>query len=157
MELQKNKRRLEQLIALLLASILVMTFFIYVQKVSIVVERESVRQSLSSIRVGIRMFILTDIVHGGAVNMRAYENTNPMQFQEKPPVNYAGEFSSEEAVKVMPGNWYYDLSARQLVYRVSHYPLFENDNRRELRYRLQFSDMAGDVFSLRLSAVEEEA
>ena len=42
------------------------------------------------------------------------------------------------------------------MYRVSHYPLYEDDNRKELRYRLRFSGAADDIFSLHLSAVEEE-
>jgi hypothetical protein len=155
MELQKSKRWLERLIALILASIAVLVFFERVEKISLIAERESVQQSLSSMRVGIQMFVLTDITRGRTADMRAYENANPMRFQdqEKLPVNYAGEFGAEEAANVRNGQWYYDTSAGHFVYKVSHYPLYENDARRELRYRLRFAD---DVFSLRLVDVEEE-
>jgi hypothetical protein len=98
------------------------------------------------------------MISGKTADMRAYEGTNPMQFQDqaKLPLNYAGEFSAGETAAVAAGLWYYDKSANQLVYRVSHYPLYEGDIRKELRYRLQFSDAANDLFTLHLSAVEEE-
>lgn len=153
MELQKSKRWLERLIALILASIMVLVFFERVERISIVAERESVQQYLSTARVGVQMFVLADIVNGKAADMRAYENTNPMRFYSELPSNYAGEFSTEEAANVRSGQWYYDTSVNQLVYRVSHYPLYEGDARRELRYRLRFSD---DIFSLRLVELEEE-
>lgn len=154
---EKSKRWLEWMIALILVSIVVLVFFQKIQKVVIVAERESVNQCLSSIRVGIQLFILSDIVRGKVADMRAYENSNPIQFQKEPPPNYAGEFGAEEAANVRDGQWYYDTSANQLVYRVSHYPLFNNDYRKELRYRLQFSE-SGDnnPLKLRLLAVEKE-
>lgn len=154
---ERSKRRLERLIALILASIMVLVFFAKVEKISVAVERESVQQSLSSIRVGIQMFVLSDIIRGGGTaDMRSYENTNPMRFQEKLPMNYAGEFDPEETANIVGGQWYYDKSANHLVYRVAHYPLFEGDSRRELRYRLQFSDAADEVSSLRLVVAEQE-
>lgn len=155
MEPGKSKRWLERLVALILVLILVSVFFVRVEKISIVAERESVQQCLSSIRVGVQMFVLSDVMRGRIADMRAYENANPMrlQDQEKLPVNYAGEFSAEEAAGLRGGQWYYDTTAGQLVYRVSHYPLYEGDARRELRYRLRFSD---DIFSLRLVELKEE-
>jgi hypothetical protein len=155
---ERSKRWLERLIALILASIMVLVFFGYVDKISVAAERESVQQCLSSLQVGIQFFILSDMVNGRLADMRSYENTNPMQFQDqsKLPVNYAGEFNSEEAAVIAAGLWYYDKSANQLVYRVSHYPLYEGDIRKELRYRLQLSGAANDLFRLHLSAVEEE-
>jgi hypothetical protein len=155
---EKSKRWLERLIALILASVMVLVFFGRVEKISTAAERESVQQCLSSLRVGMQFFALSDIVRGRVADMRIYENTNPMQFQdqEKLPPNYAGEFDTEDAVTIGGGQWYFDKSARQLVYRVSHYPLYEGDNRQELRYRLEYSDVVGDVFSLRLSPVEGE-
>lgn len=151
----KSKRWLERLVALILASILVLVFFERVEKISIIAERESVQQCLSSIRVGVQMFVLTDVARGRIADMRAYENTNPMRLQDqtKLPMNYAGEFGSAEAAELGNGQWYYDTTAGQLVYRVSHYPLYEGDARRELRYRLRFSD---DIFSLRLVELKEE-
>jgi hypothetical protein len=155
---ERGKRWLERLIALILVLVVVLVFFAQVEKISVVAERESVQQCLSSLRLGIQFFILTDMVNGKTADIRVYEDTNPMQFQDqaKLPVNYAGEFNAQEAAAVGAGRWYYDKTANQLVYRVSHYPLYEGDVRTELRYRLRFSDVADDLFSLHLSAVEEE-
>lgn len=155
---EKSKRWLERLIALILVSILVLVFFGRIEKISVIAERESVQQCLSSMRVGIQMFVLTDITRGRVADMRAYENANPMRFQdrEKLPLNYAGEMNAAEAAALGRGLWYYDTSAGHLVYRVSHYPLYEGDTRRELRYRLRFSEAQGDIFSLRLLELEEE-
>jgi hypothetical protein len=101
------------------------------------------------------MFVLADIVNGKVATMRDYENTNPMRFYTELPTSYAGEFNAEEAAGVRNGQWYYDTTANQLVYRVSHYPLYEGDARRELRYRLGFSEAAGDIYNLRLMALDE--
>jgi hypothetical protein len=144
------------LIALMLTSVMVLVFFERVEKIAVTAERESVNQYLSTTRVGIQMFMLEDIVRGRITDIRSYENTNPMRFYKELPSNYAGEFSAEDAANISTGQWYFDKSARQLVYRVSHYPLYEDGNRRELRYRLQYSNVADDVFSLRLSPVEGE-
>lgn len=156
METIKSKRWLERLIALILVSAVVLAFYGRAQRIFVVVERESVQQFLSSVRLGIQIFVLTDIARGRVADMRAYNHTNPMrlQDQEKLPVNYAGELDVEAATGVSGGQWYYDKSVGQLVYRVMHYPLFENDDRRELRYSLQFSNIAGDAFSLHLIEVK---
>jgi hypothetical protein len=153
MEAPKSKRWLERLIALILASIVVLVFFERVEKISIVAERESVNQYLSTTRVGIQMFVLEDIVRGRVADIRSYENTNPMRFYKALPSNYAGELNARDAANIKAGQWFYDTSSNQLVYRISHYPLYENDARRELRYRLRFAD---DIFSLRLVEAEEE-
>jgi general secretion pathway protein G len=152
----KSKRWLERLIALIMASIMVLVFFERVEKLTLIAERESVNQYLSTTRVGIQMFVLDDIVRGKLADIRTYENTNPMRFYQELPSNYVGEFSAEAAASVKPGQWYYDTTARKLVYRVSHYPLYEGDRRKELRYRLHASATGSALSSLSLIEVKEE-
>lgn len=41
---------------------------------------------------------------------------NPITWLETPPLNYVGELSAERAQTVPPGSWYFDTSARELVY-----------------------------------------
>jgi hypothetical protein len=152
----KSKRWLERLIALMLASVMVLVFFERIEKIAIIAERESVQQYLSTTQVGIQMFMLADIVQGNVADMRSYENTNPMRFYKILPSNYAGELSTKEVASIRGGQWYYDKSANQLVYRISHHPLYEGDARKELRYRLQYSDAADIISSLYLKELEEE-
>ncbi|HEX5054889.1 MAG TPA: hypothetical protein VFX02_00175 [Gammaproteobacteria bacterium] len=156
MEPQKSKRWLERLIALIMASIMVLVFFGRVEKILLVTERESVNQYLATTRVGIHLFVLDNIVRGRVADIRSYENANPMRLYKELPSSYAGEFSAQEAAHVKPGQWYYDTTARQLVYRISHYPLYEGDSRKELRYRLHASTTGSALSNLSLIEVKEK-
>lgn len=150
----KSKRYLERLIALTLISIVVLAFFVRVNKMSAIIEREAVTQTLSTIRLGMQFYMIKTMVDGMRIDLEKYAGANPFELLQQPPANYAGEFGPEELHNVAEGRWYYDKSAGHLVYRVSHYPLYEGDSRRELRYRLNVS--SDDIFVLRLLEVEEE-
>ncbi|HEY3487906.1 MAG TPA: hypothetical protein VGL10_07560 [Gammaproteobacteria bacterium] len=149
------KRYFEWMISLIMLMVVVLVFFVQINKLSAIAERESIQQTLSTIRLGMQFYALKKIVVGEVPRMEQYADTNPLEMLQQPPANYAGEFTASESSNAMPGQWYYDTSAKQLVYRVAHYPLFDAEAEpKELRYQLQVSDAADDAFSLRLLAVE---
>ena len=63
---------------------------------------------------------------------------NPMDWLVPKPVNYIGEFNGAAPDTLPRGNWYYDRSAREVVYRVRLGRHFKPDSRgrQEVRYRV---------------------
>lgn len=53
---------------------------------------------------------------GKPSDMAALADDNPMNWLQKKPVNYAGEFYDPAPLSVESGNWVFDLKTRHLVY-----------------------------------------
>ena len=50
---------------------------------------------------------------------------NPMQWLQKPPSNYVGEFYAATPRSVEPGHWLFDLKSRELIYVMQHTERFK--------------------------------
>jgi general secretion pathway protein G len=63
---------------------------------------------------------------------------NPMNWLAKQPANYSGEFYDPTPRSVAPGNWVFDLKARELVYVVDRAGNFVpgKDGQKWIRYRV---------------------
>jgi general secretion pathway protein G len=63
---------------------------------------------------------------------------NPMNWLAKKPGNYSGEFYDPTPRSVAPGNWMFDLKARELVYVVdrSEYFVPGQSGQKWVRYRV---------------------
>ncbi len=63
---------------------------------------------------------------------------NPMKWLAKQPSNYSGEFYDPTPRSVAPGNWMFDLKARELIYVVdrSEYFIPDQSGQKWIRYRV---------------------
>lgn len=50
---------------------------------------------------------------------------NPITWLDRPPPNYIGELAAPRADSIPPGNWYFDLSAHELVYLPDDHQFFD--------------------------------
>ena len=78
------------------------------------------------------------------------EGANPMRLLEEvmvPPSNYLGELGGQEAQQAEPGNWYFDLQQRVLIYRFRYREAMEGFERaadQRIGLRLKFVKRSDD-------------
>jgi hypothetical protein len=136
MEDGRAKRYLEWLISGLLISVVLLVLFSKLNQLAVAAEREGVQQTLSTLRMGVQIFIFKNMIAGKHHNLRDYENTNPIDMLAIPPSNYVGAYPADQSAEVSPGRWYFDLSSQELVYRMSYFLMGQDNGKTELRYRL---------------------
>ncbi len=57
---------------------------------------------------------------GNEKELASLASDNPMNWLQKKPHNYAGEYYDPSPGAVAPGNWMFDLKSRELIYVVDH-------------------------------------
>jgi len=80
---------------------------------------------------------------------------NPMSWLAKQPPNYAGEFYDPTPRSVAPGQWVFDLKARELVYMVDHGEYFAPgpSGKKWIRYRVNLVNEPASKLSEMRSSV----
>jgi hypothetical protein len=136
MEENRAKRYFEWLISGLLIGGVLLILFSKLNQLALSVERESIQQTLSTVRMGVQIFIFKNMIEGKHRDLRSYENMNPIEMLGHPPENYAGAYSAAQSTEVPSGRWYFDLSSRELVYRMTYLLFGDASGKTELRYRL---------------------
>ncbi len=63
---------------------------------------------------------------------------NPINWLQKPPRNYMGEYYDPSPRTVAPGNWMFDLKSRDLIYVVDHGDYFSpgKDGKKWIRFHV---------------------
>jgi len=76
------------------------------------------------------------LTRGKPSDVAALVEDNPMNWLQKKPSNYAGEFYEPTPQSVEPGNWVFDLKTRDLVYLVRNAANFKPgmDGKRWVRF-----------------------
>lgn len=149
----RSKRYLENLLGLGLIAVLVLIFFVYVNRLAIDVEQAGVQQTLSVLRQGVQVFMLSKIIDGER-RFEKYGNGNPFAMLSKTPEDYAGEYSARDGMRVPAGRWYFEPDSRQAVYRFMNAPLWEEEaGKKEIRLSLRFEPAAGNALPLKLREV----
>lgn len=149
----RSKRYLENLLGFGLMAVMVLIFFVYVDRLTISAERASVQQTLSILRQGVQVFMFSKMVDSRQRDFAEYANGNPFALLSRMPEHYAGEYSARDGEQVPAGHWYFDLDSRQAVYRFRNRPLWnEADGDREIRLSLQYAP-ASNPLPLRLLEV----
>jgi general secretion pathway protein G len=75
---------------------------------------------------------------------------NPMNWMQKKPANYAGEFYEPTPLTVSPGNWVFDLKSRDLIYVLNNTNYFKpgSDGKKWIRFRVAINQEASRLPSL---------
>ena len=101
-------------------------------------EKANMEYTAAALKSALRIEFSTMMVEGRMREGSALARQNPMSWLDKKPANYLGEFDGAPPDTQPRGGWYYDRSARVLVYRVSQSRYFEPDSRgrQEVRFRV---------------------
>lgn len=117
---QRGFSMLELVIAGLLIMVLVTVS--YRQYMNLVVDAE--HAAFNGVRgwlqAGLNMTLSKAIGGHNQTSLAELEGANPMRLLDGvmvPPSNYLGELSGRDAEQAEPGNWYFELDRRLLVYR----------------------------------------
>ncbi|HYD78414.1 MAG TPA: type II secretion system protein [Paucimonas sp.] len=132
-----------------LATLLLERFSYYEE----VAEKARVEATISQIRSAMRMRIAELMIGGRMQEAVLMAGQNPIDWLERKPDNYRGEFVDSAPGAVRPGEWYFDRRRSELVYVVRNARYFQSDQHEGKRIRLK-------VFSVRnhaLTALEHTA
>jgi prepilin-type N-terminal cleavage/methylation domain-containing protein len=90
------------------------------------------------------------LTRGKSSDVAALAQDNPMNWLQKMPRNYAGEFYDPTPLAVESGNWVFDLKSRDLVYVVRSANYFKpgKDGKKWIRFHIAVNYTASRLPSL---------
>lgn len=105
-------------------------------------ERAAAESVVGSLRSAFGIKVASHIARNDLAAIATLEGTNPMAQLAEIPSNYAGERRQGEAGDVQPGQWYFDTTRGELVFRVRPGYAGSGTEVAEVRYavRLVFED-----------------
>ena len=80
-------------------------------------EKTEVQLTILNMRSGLRYQIAERMFQGRMRELAELSGANPVQWLERPPLDYAGELASGEMDRIGGARWYFDLERRELRYR----------------------------------------
>ncbi len=82
-------------------------------------EKTAMELTIMNMRAGLRYQQAELMMENRMRELPALLNENPVSWLQKPPVNYVGEIANPDDEKIRPGNWFYDVSKKELVYKLN--------------------------------------
>jgi general secretion pathway protein G len=78
-------------------------------------------------------------------DLKALATSNPIEWLQKKPENYAGEFFDPKPDTVAPGHWMFDLKSRDLIYVLDRSEYFTpgKDGQKWIRFRVKLEFESG--------------
>lgn len=101
-------------------------------------EKTAMEQVVGAIQSALTMQYGEILTRGKASDVEALTLDNPMNWLQKLPRNYAGEFYDPTPLAVAPGNWMFDLKSRDLIYvlGLGNYFRSGRDGRKWIRFHV---------------------
>lgn len=102
-------------------------------------ERSAMENVAGSLRSALGIKLASYVAGKDMAGVRALQGSNPMDQLSRTPDNYAGIRGAAETADVEAGQWYFDATARELVYRVRDAGFFKTPpaNPAEVRFATQ--------------------
>ena len=137
-----NKQRgftlIELVIVVTLVVVLMALFFnralFYVEQA----EKTAMEQVAGAIQSALTLQYGQILTRGKPSDVAALAQDNPMNWLQKKPRNYSGEFYDLTPLAVESGNWVFDLKSRELVYvvRTANYFKPGKDGKKWIRFHV---------------------
>ena len=108
-----------------------------------IAEKSAMETQRMMMRAGMDLQIAGLIAGGREKELPRLRGSNPVEWLREPPANYLGAFASEPEQGAEDGGWYFDTSAREIVYLPKRYRyLVPGQNG---RYRVRFQVVASSL------------
>ncbi len=116
------------------AGILLGRFLLYQE----MAEKAAMEQTAGSVRSALNIQVAALIARGRVDELPGLASRNPMRLLTDQQKNYVGEFYEARLDDIPPGNWYYDLKRKELVYLVYRGAHFvpEEGGDKSVRYKV---------------------
>ena len=102
-------------------------------------EKAAMQQTAAAIKSALQMRVASYMISGRDNEIEKLRNENPVSWLQEKPADYAGAFYADAYARVRPGNWYFDLTRRELIYVINLGDNFKPgpDGRKWVRYRVR--------------------
>ena len=151
-ELAVHKRQLALLQTAVVIAVLGGFMMLFMQKMRAVeahVEQAMLTLMVQDIQARLMMYKTERIANGTFAEMAALADSNPIESFIDPPPGYVGALTAIDWSAVRPGQWFFDTTRGQLVYRVMNEHAFVTDfvNPKHARFRLdvRYEDRNGNA------------
>ncbi|WP_342114827.1 type II secretion system protein [Pseudoduganella sp. OTU4001] len=108
-------------------------------------ERLTVQQVATSLRAALASRAVSLYLRGNEAEVKALARQNPMEWLERRPSNYAGEFESPKPGVVPDGYWYFDKSTATLSYLLKERELFGGNDAKRLNFKVKFAQNPSNI------------
>lgn len=101
-------------------------------------EKAAMEQVAGAIQSALTMQYGQILMRGKPSDIEALAQDNPLNWLQKKPANYAGEFYDPTPSSVESGNWMFDLKSRDLIYVMQHDSYFKpgKDGKKWIRFHV---------------------
>lgn len=119
-------------------------------------EKTAMEEVAGAIQSALTMQYGQILTHGKPSDVLALAQDNPMNWLQKKPRNYAGEFYDPTPLAVDSGNWVFDLKSRELVYVVRNTNYFKpgKDGKKWIRFHVATNHEVSRLPSLQNAPAE---
>lgn len=129
--------KLEAMMALLMISILAAALLERLLLYQEIAEKTAMETTVINLRSALRLQVAELRMQNRTQELIRLVETNPIEWLGAPPPNYAGERVNPSASAIPPGNWCFDRSRRQLIYRPQRTRLLKVSGEEEKLIRYQ--------------------
>ena len=102
-------------------------------------ERVAMEQVVAALRTSLQARLMALYLKNRGDEMAAMTQQNPMDWLQRKPPNYLGEFYAPGAQEVTAGNWYFDKAQNYLVYILNSGNFFNENPQKLLKFKVQLS------------------
>jgi len=119
-------------------------------------EKTAMEEVAGTIQSALTMQYGQILTRGKPSDVPALAQDNPMNWLQKKPRNYAGEFYDPTPLAVDSGNWVFDLKSRELVYVVRNTNYFKpgKDGKKWIRFHVAINHEVSRLPSLQNAPAE---
>jgi len=143
--LRRSLSRFELGICLIIIAVL---FYFAVGKISdlsVYTEQTGIKIIIRNMQSNLDLYKAEKMISGALDDMAEMVNASPVGIIFSPPENYRGEFQSPDPLRFSPGDWYYDMGNKHLVYHVIHSDRFISSAPAPARIRLILDPVFIDI------------
>jgi general secretion pathway protein G len=116
-----------------------------VQAYSAQAERAAVNQLVETLRTALQLRISDAKRTGGKNSLSRLLDENPLDWLDRKPDNYVGEYYAPEIEKIPPGNWLFDRRDKTLKYLPSSRDFYSISATKFLRFKVESAQLLGRI------------
>ena len=142
---ERGATRLELAIAAILTALLAAVLLNRLISYQGETEQVAAKQLVGSLRTALAVQSARVISTTGEAGLMALSHQNPMTWLQRTPENYLGEYYSPKKSDLPTGNWYFDRTARTLVYLTSSEKSFSFGTQKVMSFKVKLLRVSGPV------------